>query len=73
MNCILLIIRVLNIINLKTKIMKTKTTNQKFNLGEVMFVLIVIMMTLSNGVNAQQQDSTQALFRSSVKVIALDT
>ena len=48
--------------------MKTKTTNQKFNLSEVMFGLIVITMSFSNGVNAQSQDSTQALFRSTVKV-----
>ena len=44
--------------------MKTKTTNQKFNLSEVMFVLIVILMFLSKGAAAQQQDSTQALFKS---------
>jgi hypothetical protein len=48
--------------------MKTKTTTQKFNLNEVVFVMIVILMFLSFEATAQQQDSTKALFGSDVKV-----
>ena len=53
--------------------MKTKTTNQKSNRNEGIFVMIVILMFLSTGATAQQQDSTQALFKSGVKVSELWT
>jgi hypothetical protein len=53
--------------------MKTKTANQKLNLNEGIFVLIVILMFLSNGMAAQQPDSTQSLFKSEIKVSELYT
>ena len=48
--------------------MKTKNTNQKCNLAEVILVMIVILMFLSDEAPAQEQDSTQSLFGSNVKV-----
>lgn len=48
--------------------MKTKTTNQKFNLNKVLFVLIVILIFLSAEASSQEQDSTRTLFGSDVKV-----
>lgn len=48
--------------------MKTKTTNQNFNLSEGIFVIIIILMFLSRSAAAQVQDSTETLFKSDVKV-----
>jgi hypothetical protein len=48
--------------------MKTRTTNQKFNLNEEVFVMIVILMFLTVKASAQEQDSTHTLFKSDVKV-----
>jgi hypothetical protein len=48
--------------------MKTRTTNQKFNLNEELFVMIVILIFLAVESPAQEQDSTHALFSSNVKV-----
>jgi hypothetical protein len=48
--------------------MKTKATNQKFNLNKVLFVLIVILIFLSAEASSQVQDSTRTLFSSDVKV-----
>jgi len=51
--------------------MKTKTTNQKFYHNGGIFVTIVILMFLSAGATAQENDSTQTLFSSNVKVSEL--
>jgi hypothetical protein len=48
--------------------MKTKTTNQKFNLTEGISVMMVILVCLSAEAKAQEQDSTKSLFGSNVKV-----
>jgi hypothetical protein len=48
--------------------MKTRTSIQKLNLNEEVFVLIVILILLSAEASAQEQDSTHALFSSNVKV-----
>jgi hypothetical protein len=48
--------------------MKTKKTNQKFNLTEGILVMIVILMSLSAEAGAQEQDSTKSLFGSNVNV-----
>ncbi len=53
--------------------MKTQNSNQKLNLNESIFVMIIILMSLSMGAVGQQQDSTHALFKSSVKVSELWT
>ena len=48
--------------------MKTKTTNQKFNLTKGILVMMVILVCLSAETSAQEQDSTKSLFGSNVKV-----
>jgi hypothetical protein len=48
--------------------MKTKTTNQKFNLTKGILVMIVIMLCLSSEISAQGEDSTKSLFGSTLKV-----
>ena len=48
--------------------MKTKTTNQKFNLTKGILVMMVIMLCLSAETSAQGEDSTKSLFGSNVKV-----
>jgi hypothetical protein len=48
--------------------MKTKTTNQKFNLTEGILIMMIIMVCLSAESSAQEQDSTKSLFGSNVKV-----
>jgi len=51
--------------------MKTRNTNQKLNLNEGIFVMIGILMFLSTGAAAQEDDSTRTLFQSRVKVSEL--
>jgi hypothetical protein len=51
--------------------MKTRNPSQKLNLNKLMLVMIVMLMFLSTGIVAQQQDSTQTLFRSEIKVSEL--
>jgi len=53
--------------------MKTRIKNQKLNLNVIIFVLAAALMLQSAGVFAQEQDSTQTLFKSSVKVSELWT
>ncbi len=53
--------------------MKTRTANRKRNLNEGIFVMITTLILVSTGVAAQQQDSTQTLFKSNVKVSELWT
>jgi hypothetical protein len=53
--------------------MKTRIKNQKLNLNGLVFVLAATLIFFSTGVSAQEQDSTQTLFRSSVKVSELWT
>jgi hypothetical protein len=48
--------------------MKTRTANQKPNLNEGVFVMIVIMMLISFEAIVQAQDSKQTLFSSDVNV-----
>lgn len=48
--------------------MKTKTTNSKLNANRGIFTLGVISFLLSTGAAAQEQDSTQTLFKSVEKV-----
>jgi hypothetical protein len=48
--------------------MKTRTTNQKFNLTEVVIIMIVILMFLTVEGSAQELDSTKSLFGSNVNV-----
>jgi hypothetical protein len=48
--------------------MKTRTKNQKLNLNGMIFVLVAILMFPSTAVFAQEQDTIQTLFRSTVKV-----
>jgi hypothetical protein len=48
--------------------MKTKTTNQKFNLTKGILVMMVIMLSLSAETSAQEEDSTKSLFGSNVKI-----
>ena len=48
--------------------MKTRTTNQKFKLTEGILVMLVVLMCLTAEASAQEQDSTQSLFGSDVKV-----
>jgi len=48
--------------------MKTKTKNQKINLSEGLFVMIVTLMISTVEAIAQEQDSTKSLFGSDVKV-----
>ena len=61
-------IKILISYNLIVQIMKTRTTNQKPNLNERVFLMVVIMMFLSSEAIAQEQDSIHALFSSNVKV-----
>ena len=51
--------------------MKTRTTNPKISLIHFIFVTFVINMFLSTGAAAQQQDSTQTLFKSELRVSEL--
>lgn len=53
--------------------MKTRIENQKMNLRGLIFLFITTLMFLSPGASAQNQDSTRALFKSSVKVTELWT
>lgn len=53
--------------------MKTRIKNRKLNLNRLVFVLAAAMMFLSEGTFAQTQDTTQTLFKSSVKVSELWT
>jgi hypothetical protein len=53
--------------------MKTRITNQKMSSKVLIFVLITTFMVSSAGIFAQEQDSTQTLFKSSVKVSELWT
>jgi len=53
--------------------MKTRIKNQKLNLNVSVLVLIAILMFFSAGISAQEQDSTQTLFKSTVKVSELWT
>ena len=53
--------------------MKTRIKNQKLNLNGLVFVLAATLILIPSGVSAQEQDSTQTLFRSSVKVSELWT
>jgi hypothetical protein len=48
--------------------MKTKNTNQKFNLTEGNLVMVVILLCLSAVASAQEVDSTKSLFGSNVNV-----
>jgi hypothetical protein len=65
--------RILHSFKLMTKTMKTRITNQNLYLSKGIFVLAVIVMSLSKGAFAQEQDSTQTLFKSVVKVSELWT
>jgi hypothetical protein len=51
--------------------METRTRNQKFNLNDGIFIMIVSLIFLSRGVDAQVQDSTRTLFKSGIKVSEL--
>lgn len=51
--------------------MKTTTTKSKSNLNEVLFVMIVVLMCLSSGAAAQEQDPTETLFKPDVRVSEL--
>jgi len=53
--------------------MKTKTKIQKFNPIKGFYAMVVVLMLFSAGTIAQQQDSTQTLFKSGVKVSELWT
>ncbi len=53
--------------------MKTRITNQKMSSKVLIFVLITTFMVSSAGIFAQEQDTTQTLFKSSVKVSELWT
>jgi hypothetical protein len=53
--------------------MKTKIKNQKMSLKGLVFVLITTFMVSTAAVFAQEQDTTQTLFKSSVKVSELWT
>jgi hypothetical protein len=53
--------------------MKTKTTNQKIIQNAGIWIMIVLLMLLSKGVAAQEQDYTQTLFKSDIKVTELWT
>jgi hypothetical protein len=48
--------------------MKTKTTNQKFNMTESILVMMFFLMFFPFETSAQDNDSTRALFGSGVKV-----
>ncbi len=53
--------------------MKTKTKNQKRNQYNGIFLMVTILMLVSSGIAAQQDDSTETLFSSNVKVSELWT
>lgn len=53
--------------------MKANVRNLKFHLNGRCFVMIVLLLFLPAGINAQVQDSTQTLFKSDVKVGSLWT
>ncbi len=48
--------------------MKTRNTNKKLSPTEGILVMILMLMFLSAKASAQEQDSTQTLFKSTVKV-----
>ena len=48
--------------------MKTKTKNQKINLNEVISVMIVVLMFLSTGAAAQEEESIKSLFKQGTTV-----
>jgi len=54
--------------NLNFKKMKTRIKNQKMNLNGMITVLVVTLMLSSAGISAQEQDTTQTLFKSNIKV-----
>jgi hypothetical protein len=51
--------------------MKTKITNQKFCQNKRLFVLTVVLMSISFGVEAQLEDSSRTLLKPGVKVSEL--
>jgi hypothetical protein len=53
--------------------MKTRTKNQKISLKAGIIMMVVLLLFLSKGAVAQDQDYTQTLFRSDVKVTELWT
>ncbi|MDP4224269.1 MAG: hypothetical protein Q8868_13255 [Bacteroidota bacterium] len=53
--------------------MKTRIANQEVNRNVGIFILVVIMMFYSKGAYSQEDDSTEALFRSNVIVSELWT
>jgi len=53
--------------------MKTRIKNQKLNLNELVFVLTTTLMLFSAVTSAQEQDSTQTLFKSGIRVTELWT
>jgi hypothetical protein len=53
--------------------MKTKTKNQKINLNEVISVMIVVLMFLSTGAAAQEEESIKSLFKQGTTVNELWT
>jgi hypothetical protein len=54
--------------NLTLKTMKTKDTIRKSTLAKGIVAMTVILMFLSPAAKAQQQDSTQTLFKSNIRV-----
>jgi hypothetical protein len=53
--------------------MKTLTKNQKLNLNEVISVMIVVLMFLSTGASAQEEESIKSLFKQDITVNELWT
>jgi hypothetical protein len=53
--------------------MKTKTKNQKVNLYGVISIMIIILLVLSKGAVAQEEESVNSLFKSGIKVTELWT
>lgn len=53
--------------------MKTLTRNQKLNLNEVISVMIVVLMFLSTGAAAQEEESIKSLFKQNIIVNELWT
>jgi hypothetical protein len=66
-------IRILTKINLKTKTMETKTKNQKINPNKVISVMIVVLMFLSTGAAAQDEEPVKSLFRQDITINELWT
>lgn len=48
--------------------MKTLTKNQKLNLNEVISFMIVVLMFLSTGASAQEEESIKSLFKQDITV-----